>query len=41
MALQLEPELADAHFNAGRLHDELGAQQVAIRHLSAYRLLSR
>lgn len=35
MALQLDPELADAHFNAGRLHDELGDRQGAIRHFSA------
>jgi len=41
LALQLDPELADAHFNAGRLHDELGHHQRAIRHYSAYRRLSR
>ncbi|MDM0002756.1 tetratricopeptide repeat protein [Variovorax sp. J22P240] len=40
-ALQLDPELADAHFNAGRLYDELGHRQRAIRHYSAYRRLSR
>lgn len=40
-ALQLDPDLADAHYNAGRIHDELGHQQKAIRHLSAYRRLSR
>ncbi|MDM0108841.1 tetratricopeptide repeat protein [Variovorax sp. J22R24] len=40
-ALQLDPRLADAHFNAGRLHDELGHGQRAIRHYSAYRRLSR
>lgn len=37
MALQLDPNLADAHFNVGRLHDELGHPQRAIRHYSAYR----
>ena len=41
LALQLDPNLADAHFNAGRLHDELGNSQGAIRHFSAYRRLSR
>jgi DNA-binding transcriptional MerR regulator len=41
MALQLDPNLADAHFNAGRLHDELGHRQRAIRHFSAFRRLSR
>ncbi|MDM0022328.1 tetratricopeptide repeat protein [Variovorax saccharolyticus] len=41
LALQLDPDLADAHFNAGRLHDELGHPQRAIRHYSAYRRLSR
>ncbi|MDM0078495.1 tetratricopeptide repeat protein [Variovorax sp. J2P1-59] len=40
-ALQLDPDLADAHFNAGRLYDELGHRQRAIRHYSAYRRLSR
>ncbi|MDN8617994.1 hypothetical protein [Variovorax ginsengisoli] len=39
--VQLDPNLADAHFNAGRLHDELGNSQGAIRHYSAYRRLSR
>ncbi|RZL92686.1 MAG: tetratricopeptide repeat protein [Variovorax sp.] len=41
MALQIDPDLADAHFNAGRLHDKLGHSQRAIRHYSAYRRLSR
>jgi tetratricopeptide (TPR) repeat protein len=41
LALQLDPTLADAHFNAGRLYDELGNSQGAIRHYSAYRRLSR
>lgn len=40
-ALQLDPNLADAHYNIGRLHDELGDRQRAIRHYSAYRRLSR
>ena len=41
LALQLDPNLADAHFNAGRLYDELDNSQGAIRHYSAYRRLSR
>jgi len=41
LALQLDPNLADAHFNAGRLYVVLGNSQGAIRHYSAYRRLSR
>jgi tetratricopeptide (TPR) repeat protein len=32
---------ADAHFNAARLHHQLGQQQQALRHFNAYRRLSR
>ena len=38
-ALQRDHTLADAHFNAARLHDQLGHKQQAIRHFSAYRRL--
>ena len=41
LALQIDPNLADAHFNAGRLHGKLGKSQGAIRLYSAYRRLSR
>ncbi len=40
-AIALEPGLADAHFNAARLHEVLGDMQSAIRHLSQYRRLER
>lgn len=39
--LQLAPRTADAHYNAARLHERLGDAQQALRHLSAYRRLSR
>jgi tetratricopeptide (TPR) repeat protein len=37
--LALAPELADAHYNAARLHEQLGQTQRALRHYSAYRRL--
>jgi tetratricopeptide (TPR) repeat protein len=40
-ALALEPELADAHYNVARLLEQQGDAQGALRHLSAYRRLSR
>ncbi|RZI78290.1 MAG: tetratricopeptide repeat protein [Variovorax sp.] len=40
-ALELQPELADAHQNAALLYAELGQEQLAIRHFSAYRRLQR
>lgn len=40
-ALQLQPELADAHQNAALLYAQLGQDQLAIRHFSAYRRLQR
>ncbi len=39
--LALEPKSADAHFNAARLHDQLGHTQQAVRHFNAYRRLQR
>ena len=38
-ALALDPQLADAHFNAGRLSEQQGDAQRALRHFSAYRRL--
>jgi tetratricopeptide (TPR) repeat protein len=39
--LALAPDLADAHFNAARLHLQLGHQQSAVKHFSAYRRLEQ
>ena len=39
--LQLDPSAADAHFNAARLHEQLGHAKDALRHFSAYRRLAR
>ncbi len=40
-SLELDPTLADAHYNLARLHEKLGHQQAALRHFSAYRRLQR
>jgi tetratricopeptide (TPR) repeat protein len=40
-ALALDPDLADAHFNLAQLHDQVGDQQGALRHYSAYRRLQK
>ena len=40
-SLQLDADLADAHYNAARLHEQLGDAKKALRHLSAYRRLER
>ena len=40
-AIALDPTLADAHFNAGRLHELLGDERLALRHFSAYKRLQR
>lgn len=40
-ALELDPALADAHYNIGRLQEELGDARGALRHFSAYRRLQR
>jgi tetratricopeptide (TPR) repeat protein len=40
-ALEADPALADAHFNASRILERLGRRADALRHLSAYRRLSR
>lgn len=38
-SLALEPTLADAHYNLGRLRERMGDARAAVRHLSAYRRL--
>lgn len=40
-ALELDPALADAHYNIGRLQEQLGDARGALRHFSAYRRLQR
>ncbi|MEO8280185.1 MAG: tetratricopeptide repeat protein [Ideonella sp.] len=40
-SLELDPALADAHYNLGRLHEKHGRKQAALRHFSAYRRLQR
>lgn len=39
--LALAPEMADAHYNAARLHERLGHAQAAVKHYSAYRRLQQ
>jgi tetratricopeptide (TPR) repeat protein len=36
-ALQIDPELADAHFNLARLHERAGNRRDSFRHLLAYK----
>jgi tetratricopeptide (TPR) repeat protein len=40
-SLVLDPTLADAHYNLGRLREQLGDARGALRHFSAYRRLQR
>ena len=40
-SLLLDPTLADAHYNLGRLREQLGDKHGALRHFSAYRRLQR
>jgi tetratricopeptide (TPR) repeat protein len=40
-SLALDPDLADAHYNLGRLREQLGDKRGALRHFSAYRRLQR
>jgi tetratricopeptide (TPR) repeat protein len=40
-ALELDPGLADAHYNLGRLYEQLQDPRTALRHFSAYRRLTR
>ena len=37
--LELDPDFADAHYNAARLYEKSGQAQKAVRHYSAYRRL--
>ena len=39
LAINIDPDLADAHFNLARLYEALGRAQHAIRHLGEYRRL--
>lgn len=39
--LVLDPGLADAHYNAARLHEQRGDARGALRHFNAYRRLQR
>ncbi|MNL54571.1 Tetratricopeptide repeat protein [compost metagenome] len=39
--IELAPDDADAHYNAARLHQELGHFQKALRHFNAFRRLDR
>lgn len=40
-SLELDPGLADAHYNLAQLHQQAGDERGALRHLSAYRRLQR
>jgi tetratricopeptide (TPR) repeat protein len=40
-SLQLDPDFADAHYNLGRLQELFGDARGALRHLNAYRRLTR
>jgi tetratricopeptide (TPR) repeat protein len=40
-ALKLEPQFADAHCNLGLLYERTGNERAALRHLAAYRALTR
>ena len=40
-ALALDAGYADAHFNLARLHEKAGRERESLRHLLAYRRLTR
>jgi tetratricopeptide (TPR) repeat protein len=40
-ALTIDPRFADAHYNLGLLHEARGRHREALRHLSAYKRLTR
>jgi tetratricopeptide (TPR) repeat protein len=40
-ALEIDPDLADAHFNLARLLERVGNRRGAVRHLAAYRRLQQ
>jgi NTP pyrophosphatase (non-canonical NTP hydrolase) len=39
--IALSDDFADAHFNAARIHEELGEATRAIRHFNRYRTLQK
>jgi DNA-binding transcriptional MerR regulator len=39
--IEQDPEFADAHFNAARIHEELGEATLAIRHFNQFRRLQK
>jgi tetratricopeptide (TPR) repeat protein len=41
LAVKADPQAADAHFNAARIYEKLGQRALALRHLGAYRKLTR
>ena len=40
-ALELDPQLAEAHYNLATLFDQSGDSRAAIRHINEYRKLTR
>jgi len=40
-ALELDPHLAEAHYNLATLFDQSGDSRAAIRHINEYRKLTR
>ena len=40
-ALELDPHLAEAHYNLATLFDQSGDSRQAIRHINEYRKLTR
>jgi len=40
-SLELDPTLADAHYNLAQLHEQAGDERGALRHYNAYRRLER
>ena len=40
-ALELDPQLAEAHYNLATLFDQSGDSRSAIRHINEYRKLTR
>ena len=41
ISIHLAPDMADAHYNAARLHEQLGNAKQAIRLYNEYRRLQR
>ena len=41
LATEIDPNVADVHYNLARLYEHRGDRQAAIRHLAAFRALSR